>query len=80
LFYQDFLQRDGQLWKQFDHRRLGSRGRIPVCATRRARRVGASESNPARLPAASRSTIDESARPSATRKHPSCAQTYSTEG
>jgi hypothetical protein len=26
LFYQDFLQRDRQLWRQFDQRRLGGRG------------------------------------------------------
>src|SRR5215212_5634587 len=30
LFYQDFLQKDWQLWKQFDHRRLGSRGGDPA--------------------------------------------------
>ena len=30
LFYQDFLQRDWQLWRQFDHRRLGSRGGDPA--------------------------------------------------
>jgi len=30
LFYQDFLQRDWKLWRQFEHRRHGCRGVDPA--------------------------------------------------